>query len=211
MDWTPKVWMPKTRSKLRPVVHNMQSVSSAQSATNSPRFFVGGADLIVFGPSFFLGSSVREKVNSLWNMVKSYCFHSCIAYNFSPLWMLGSTPTIYRSLTPTGSVTGMTGMTGTPVSSLVTEMPGKGAEILSLELRNQAEIHELKILGCWKIIKNKLTSQQKLENCLQVWDNFYIIANSLICFLLCFMFSWGIEDFYLSQLSLAAALKWLVV
>jgi len=52
-----------------PVLQNMQSVSSAHSATNSPRFFVG------------------------------------------------STPTIYRSLTPTGSVTGITGMTGTPVAS----------------------------------------------------------------------------------------------
>lgn len=29
-------------SQLRPVLQNMQSVSSAHSATNSPRFFVGG-------------------------------------------------------------------------------------------------------------------------------------------------------------------------
>lgn len=172
----------------------MQSVSSAHSATNSPRFFVGGSrhgrssNRWVFYFLFFLGKFRfwEEKVSP----------HGWIIW-FSELLLPcpgeGSTPTIYRSLTPTGSLTGMTGMTGTPVSS------SRKLRCLGRELRflgawqDEAEIHwdELKILGCWKKHKNKLTSQQKLENCLQFWDNLSIIANYLIGFLLCFMFSLG--------------------
>ena len=189
LRWDVSFFSPKDSSQLRPVLQNMQSVSSAHSATNSPRFFVGVETwrrIVECFTSLFLGKFCEgSSVNSWLNHI---VFRAAYIAPVKAALLLSIAASHQRDLWLE-----LLAWRERQCQAQLTQMPGKGAEILRSFGRMKLRSIEMswKSWLAEKKIKNKLTSQQKLENCLQFWDNLSIIAKDVIRFLLCFMFSLG--------------------